>query len=63
MSCGTPEIENLFIGDFVVILDEKWEGEEPSKRRKFKVRTIEDRGVVEGWVNEGAVKIIDEILW
>jgi hypothetical protein len=51
MRSETPEIPNLFMGDSVEILEERWEGEEPFRRKKLRVRSLERRGV-EGWVNE-----------
>jgi hypothetical protein len=62
MNRDTPEIRNLFTGDPVVILDEKWEGEEPFRRKKFEVRSLR-RVRVEGWVNESDVSVSDEKLW
>jgi len=59
MMCDTPEITNLFQGDFVRILDEKWEGEKPLRIKKLLVRSLE-RERVEGWVNASEVKIMDE---
>ena len=40
MNRDTPEIINLFQGDPVEILDERWEGEEPFKRKKAKNRIL-----------------------
>lgn len=62
MNRDTPEIINLFTGDPVVILDEKWVGEEPLRRKKFEVRSLRRAGV-EGWVNESDVNASDEKLW
>jgi len=45
MMCDTPEVSNLFQGDPVVILDERWEGMEPLRRKKFLVRSL----IREGW--------------
>ena len=51
MSCDVPEIPNLFRGDAVDILEERWEGEEPFRKKKLRVRSLARRGV-EGWVNQ-----------
>lgn len=59
MMCDTPEVPNLFQGDPVLILDERWDGEEPLRRKKFLVRSLL-RERVEGWVNASEVGITDE---
>jgi hypothetical protein len=61
MNRDIPEITNLFQGDPVVILDDKFEGEEPFRKRRFKVRSLRRVGV-EGWVNESDVNVSDEKL-
>ena len=59
MKYDTPEVPNLFPGDCVLILNEKWEGEPPLRRKKILVRSLE-RGGVEDWVNETDVELIEE---
>ena len=59
MNRDIPEIRNLFQGDPVVILDEKFEGEGPFRRKRFRVRSLIRVGV-EGWVNESDVNVSDE---
>jgi hypothetical protein len=62
MNCDTPEITNLFKGDSVLILDEKLEGEDPLKIKKFLVRSL-IREEVKGWVNASDVDVSVETLW
>ncbi len=59
---GVAEVKNLLVNDAVVILDEKWEGEGSSRKRRLLVRSLYRSGV-EGWIDEADAAISNERMW